>query len=192
MSGKKEPKEEVTPPRPQQQEEGASAAEEQEEGRRVPVEPQTARGEKEALEKQLEELTNRLRYLQAEFENYSKRADKERQEIIVNAQEELLMALLPVLDDFDKAVEVLGEDDSGVGLLRTKLLKVLEEHGLKETPASGQRFDPFLHEAVQYAVDEGVEDGVIKEVVRKGYRCNLKVLRPSLVVVTKKEGEKHA
>ena len=103
-----------------------------------------------------------------------------------------MRAILPVLDDLDKAVEMVGEADTGLAMLRTKLLKILEESGLVAIPAKGENFDPFLHDAVEYVSDSNLEDGTIREVVRKGYRCNMKVLRPSLVVVVKKEGEKNA
>ncbi len=142
--------------------------------------------------KRAEELLTRLKYLQAEFENYQKRAFKEKQEVIETAQVGLLLSLLPVLDDLDKAVETAGKEGKGITMVRTKLLKVLGESGLKEIPAKDMKFDPFLHEAVEYTNDESMEEGAIKEVVRKGYRCDMKVLRPSLVVVVKNEGEKNA
>jgi len=148
--------------------------------------------EKVALLRRNEELLSRLMYLQAEFENYQKRALRERQDIVANAQEGLMRSLLPILDDLDKAVEIAGEGDSGLKMLQTKLLKILGESGLVEIPAKGQKFDPFVHDAVEFADDGTLEHGTIKEVIRKGYRCNMKVLRPSLVVVVKNEGEKNA
>ena len=163
-------------------------ASESEEKREAP--PQS--DEKETLLKKNEDLLMRLKYLQAEFENYQKRALRERQDIIANAQEGLLTSLLPVLDDFDKAMETLGGNDAGFELLRTKLIKVLKESGLREIPAKGEKFDPFLHDAAEFVNDGSMEDGTIREVVRKGYRCNLKVIRPSLVIVVKNEGEKNA
>jgi molecular chaperone GrpE len=154
------------------------------------VPPQT--DEEVPLLRRNEELLSRLMYLQAEFENYQKRALRERQDIVANAQEGLLRSLLPILDDFDKAVEIAGEGNSGLKLLHAKLLKILEESGLSEIPAKGQKFDPFLHDAVEFVDEKGMEHGTIREVIRKGYRCNMKVLRPSLVVVVKNEGEKNA
>jgi len=147
---------------------------------------------KEILSKKNEDLLNRLKYLQAEFENLQKRTVKERQEIITYAQERLLLSILPVLDDLDKAVDMSRKEDAGLSLIRDKLLKVLEEHGLSEIPTLGQKFDAFVHEAVEYVNDDKLEDGSIKDVVQKGYRCNLKVIRPSLVIVVKNEGEKDA
>ncbi len=142
--------------------------------------------------KRAEELLTRLKYLQAEFENYQKRAFKEKQEVIETAQVGLLLSLLPVLDDLDKAVDTAGKEGEGITMVRTKLLKVLGDSGLKEIPAKGLKFDPFVHEAIEYTNDESMEEGAIKEVVRKGYRCDMRILRPSLVVVVKNEGEKNA
>ncbi len=143
--------------------------------------------EAEVLRMRNDDLLNKLVYLQAEFENLQKRAAKERQEFVSYAQEGILRAVLPLLDDFDKAVEVVGEKDGGLGMLRAKLLKILEENGLNEIPTKDERFDPFLHDAVQFVNAGDKTDGTVAEVVRKGYRCNMKVLRPSLVVVVKNE-----
>jgi len=148
--------------------------------------------ETEELRRRNAELLDKLVRLQAEFENLQKRTARERQEFISYAQEGILKAMLPLLDDFDKAVELIGEKDGGVGLLRMKLVKILEDNGLSEIPAAGQKFDPFLHDAVQFVSTGEKADGTIVEVVRKGYRCNIRVLRPSLVVVVKNEGENNA
>lgn len=187
MEEKKEPDKDETPikdSKKPQEEPSQEAVEE--------PEPEPEVEKKEDTVKRTEELLTRLKYLQAEFENYQKRASKEKQEIIATAQMGLLHSLLPVLDDLDKAVEVAGKEGKGLSMVRTKLLKVLGESGLNEIPAMKKKFDPFLHEAVEYTNDESLEEGAIKEVVRKGYRCNMKVLRPSLVVVVKNTGEKNA
>jgi len=193
MPGKKESKpDEETPEQAKTPEDSGQPATAAEQGAEAKSEAPPQPDEKVLLLRRNEELLTRLMYLQAEFENYQKRALRERQDIVANAQEGLLRSLLPVLDDFDKAIEIVGEGDSGLKLLHAKLLKVLEDSGLTEIPAKGQKFDPFLHDAVEFANDESLEHGTIKEVIRKGYRCNMKVLRPSLVVVVKNEGEKNA
>ena len=190
MSGKKESKVGKEP----SEQQGAPAVGGQPEVLKPPLEPETkkpAAAELEALTKRNEELLSRLQYLQADFENLQKRVQRDRMEMIANAQEGVLRGLLPILDDLDKAVEAAVHDKEGLSLLRQKLSKVLGEYGLTEIPAIGQKFDPFIHEAVEYVGDGELGDGMIKDVVRKGYRCNVKLLRPALVVVVKNEGEKH-
>jgi len=193
MPGKKESDKEKKPPEQEKAAEDAGqpipAAEQKAE---VKPEAPSQTDEKAQLTQRNQELLSRLMYLQADFENYQKRALREKQDIIANAQEGLLRSLLPILDDFDKAVEIAGEGEHGLKMLRAKLLKTLEENGLVEIPAKGQKFDPFVHDAVEFANDGSLEQGTVKEVIRKGYRCNMKVLRPSLVIVVKNEGEKNA
>jgi molecular chaperone GrpE len=192
MPGKKESKADKESPEQAEAPEDSSqpvVGQEQAAEARTEAPPQI--DERVVLLRRNEELLSRLMYLQAEFENYQKRALRERQDIVANAQEGLLRSLLPILDDFDKAVEIAGASDSGLKMLHAKLLKILEESGLAEIPAKGQKFDPFLHDAVEFVNDGSMEHGTIKEVIRKGYRCNMKVLRPSLVIVVKNEGEKN-
>ena len=193
MPGKKESKaDKETPEQAEAPEDSSQPVAATEQGAEARPEAPPQPDEKVVLLRRNEELLSRMMYLQAEFENYQKRALRERQDIVANAQEGLLRSLLPILDDFDKAVEIAGEGDSGLKLLHAKLLKILEESGLVEIPAKGQKFDPFIHDAVEFVNEEDAEHGTIKEVIRKGYRCNTKVLRPSLVIVVKNEGEKNA
>lgn len=145
--------------------------------------------EKEA---RLADLTDRLSYLQAELENLRKAAEKERREVLRRATERLMLELLPVVDEFDLALKTMkGRDDdvgSGVRMIREHLLRVLQREGLEEIPADGEEFDPYVHEAVAYTPD-GARDGVVVEVLLKGYRTQDRILRPSQVVVCRKEGE---
>ncbi len=190
MSGKKGPKEkEPSDPKDDERINGESRAPLA--GAEIP-EKDESRVEEREESKKYDELLTKMKYLQAEFENYQKRAYKEKQDIITGAHERLLTSLLPILDDFDKAVELSGSEDSGLGIMLTKLRKTLDEFGLNEIPGVGTKFDAFLHEAVNHVRNDELEDGTIESVVQKGYRCNLKVIRPSLVVVVKNEGEKDA
>ncbi len=149
--------------------------------------------ELEAERKRNEELLSRLKYLQADFENYRKRAARETEAVIRFANEGLVARLLPVLDDFDAAIAQLdGEASKGVRMLRENLLRALAAAGLEEIPAAGTRFDPYVHDCVQQVPDPELEDGQVKEVVRKGYRLQDRVLRPAQVTVVKNEGETHA
>ncbi len=134
-----------------------------------------------------EELQVRLQYLQADLENYRKRAEREMEFVVRNANEGLASRLLPVLDDLDAAVaSVRGKAGKGIALLRENLLKALREAGLEEIPAKGAAFDPYLHECVQQVDDGALPDGQVKEVLRRGYRFRMKVLRPAQVVVVKR------
>lgn len=149
--------------------------------------------ELEAERKRNDELMNRLKYLQADFENYRKRAARETEAVVKFANEALVARLLPVLDDFDAALAHLdAEASKGVRMLRENLLKALAAAGLEEIPADGKKFDPYVHDCIQQVPDAELEDGLVKEVVRRGYRLQDRILRPAQVTVVKNEGETHA
>lgn len=149
--------------------------------------------ELEAERQKNEELLTRLKYLQAEFENYRKRVSRETEAVIKLANESLVVRILPVLDDFDAAlVHLDGEASKGVQMVHDNLLKALGAAGLEEIPAEGQKFDPYVHDCVQQVPDPEREDGIVREVVRKGYRLQDHVLRPAQVTVVRNGGETHA
>ena len=144
----------------------------------------------EKTELELLELKDRHMRLQAEFDNYRKRTMKERMELLKTANESLLMSLLPVIDDFDRANQTLDtvEDDSpikeGVTLILTKFQDFLKQNGIREIEAKGQNFDTDLHEAIT-KIPAPTKDlkGKIVEVVQKGYYLNDKVIRFAKVVI---------
>lgn len=147
----------------------------------------------EVERKKNEELLTRLKYLQAEFENYRKRVSRETEAVIKLANEALVARILPVLDDFDAALAHLdGEASKGVRMVHDNLLKALGAVGLEEIPAEGQRFDPYVHDCLEQVPDPDREEGAVKEVVRKGYRLQDRILRPAQVIVVKNGGETHA
>ena len=149
--------------------------------------------ELEAERKKAEELLTRLKYLQADFENYRKRVARETEAVVKLANETLLMRLIPVLDDIDAALAHLdGEASKGVRMVRENLFRALGATGLQEIPAEGAPFDPYVHDCLQQVPDPELEDGTVKEVVRKGYRLPDRVLRPAQVIVVKNGGEPHA
>ncbi len=148
--------------------------------------------ELEAERKKSEELASRMKYLQADFENYRKRVSREAEAVIKLANEALLVRLIPVLDDFDAALAHLdGEESRGVQMVHDNLLKALAAAGLEEIPAVGGRFDPYVHDCVQQVPDTALKDGTVKEVVRKGYRVPDRILRPAQVIVVKNGEEAH-
>jgi molecular chaperone GrpE len=136
------------------------------------------------------ELLTKLRYLQAEFENYRKRVERDAQAIVKFAHEGLLVRLLPVLDEMDVAVDALsGEAGQGVRMVRDNLAKTLREAGLHEIPALGRPFDPYQMDAVEHVTEKDSKDGFVKKVLRKGYRLHDRVLRPAQVIVVRNEGD---
>ncbi|MCJ2520577.1 MAG: nucleotide exchange factor GrpE [Candidatus Thermoplasmatota archaeon] len=141
-------------------------------------------------EERIDELSSRLAYLQAELENLVKRSEKERRETRRFATEALVKHILPVVDEFDLALKSMKDRDdefgSGVRMIYENFIKVLQSQGLQDIEAEGEAFDPYLHEAVAY-VEEGGANGEIVEVLQKGYRMDERILRPSQVVVCRKE-----
>jgi molecular chaperone GrpE len=141
-------------------------------------------------ERRIEELTEDIKRVQADFENYKKRVDKEWTERSRVATQKLVTDLLAVLDSFDKALQdsddVNSPEDARRGLegIHRQLLQVLKHEGLREINAEG-RFDPFLHEALMREEREGAEDGEILEVFQKGYQLGSKTIRPARVKVAR-------
>lgn len=149
--------------------------------------------ELEAERRRNDELLSRLKYLQADFENYRKRVARDTEAIVKLANEALIGRIIPVLDDFDAALAHLdGEASKGIRMVHDNLLKALAAAGLEEIPAEGQVFDPYVHNCVQQVPDPDLADGAVKEVVRKGYRLPDRVLRPAQVIVVQNRGETNA
>jgi len=124
--------------------------------------------------------------LQADFDNYRKRKEREVEDYKKFATSGLVTELLTIVDDLDRALEHAKEDDDltvGIKGVRANLMKILENNGLQEIPADG-KFDPNYHEALMAV--EGEEDDQIAEVFQKGYTLNGKVIRFTKVKVTKK------
>jgi molecular chaperone GrpE len=137
-----------------------------------------------------EENLNRLKYLQADFDNYRKKFDREKEMIIALAEERLITDLLTTVDDLERILKVqadAGQKD-GIILLYRNFMKVLDNHGLKRIESVGKKFDPYYHEAFCTEVcDCGNE--IILEEFQSGYMLKKKVIRPAKVkvAVTKSE-----
>ncbi|MFQ5763091.1 MAG: nucleotide exchange factor GrpE [Candidatus Bathyarchaeia archaeon] len=149
---------------------------------------------KEALQKErekVEEYLNRLKYLQADFQNYQKRVQKEIGEASRLASEKLMVELLSVLDDLERAVGVgkKAEDKklmlAGLEMVLKEFTDILKRQGLNPIEALGKPFNPALHEAVSQVETDEYEDDTITQELRKGYIFNNKVIRPSMVQVAK-------
>lgn len=140
---------------------------------------------KESKEPEEDESSRYMR-LMADFQNYKKRVEKEKSDIYSYANEKLVIELLNVLDNFERALEHEGEDKSfheGMQMIFKQLLDVLEKSGLKEIEALGEEFDPNFHNAVMNEDTEEYESGKVSGVMQKGYTLNGKVIRPSMVRV---------
>lgn len=142
------------------------------------------------LRRQIEELKDTNLRLHAEFDNYRKRTIKEKIELSKTASEDVIIDLLPVLDDFDRALKNItdaGAENAfteGISLIYNKLLKVLSQKGVEEIQAKDQIFDTDFHEAVSHIPgDDPDGEQKIIDVVQKGYKLNGKVIRFAKVVV---------
>ena len=142
--------------------------------------------ETDELAGERDELVDRLQRLQAEFENYRKRAARDQQALVARAHERLVKELLPVLDDLGRALEAAEQHEEvaledGVRLVHKQLMDVLAKEGLTEIATDGA-FDPHVHEAL-LAQPSDSEAGTVLEVLQKGYRLGDHVLRPARVTI---------
>ncbi|HAP94008.1 MAG TPA: nucleotide exchange factor GrpE [Desulfotomaculum sp.] len=136
-----------------------------------------------------EEYFQRLARLQADFENYRRRTAREKEELVKFATEQLVVSLLPVIDNFERALASGCENPDklleGVEMIYRQLFDLLAAEGLVPIPAVGERFDPARHEAVsQVESSEHVDDTILEE-FRRGYYLKDKVIRPSMVKVAR-------
>ena len=140
-----------------------------------------------ALEAQLKEKSDRILRLQADFENFRRRTAKEKEELAAVIMQNLLTDLLPLLDNFERAMAVEQTDgeafQKGVEMIFTQLREVMDKHGLENIEAEGKPFDPNVHQAVMRVENPDVEDGTITQVLQKGYQAKGRVIRPAMVQV---------
>jgi grpE len=140
----------------------------------------------EEQKEEIDEKDDRIKRLMAEFENFKKRSDKERLGMYNSVMGDVVMKLLPVLDNLEKAVAAESKDEqykNGIEMVEKQFQDVLKANGVKEIESIGKPFDPSLHEAVSLVEDSNLGPKTIKEEYRKGYTIGDKVLRHSLVVV---------
>lgn len=143
-------------------------------------------------EEKLAEQEKENLYIRADFDNYRKRAIKEKGEIIKNAAERVLKELLPIVDDFERGLEATKEDEDGkqvregMVLIYNKLIKFLENNGVKAIDSTGKDFDDNYHDAIAIiAAPDDSAKGKVIDTTTKGYTINDKVLRHAKVVVGK-------
>ena len=157
----------------------------------VGEEPEGLQEELEKAQAQALEYLDGWQRTRAEFSNYKKRQEAERSQVITLANTALLRRLLPIVDDFERAIVTLPVDLSqltwceGIILIKHKLDAILESEGVKLIETEGQAFDPRYHEAVTYEEMLGHDEGQIIGEVQRGYMLGERVLRPALVRVAK-------
>jgi molecular chaperone GrpE len=150
------------------------------------------------LKQELEETTERekeyldlLQRTQADFINYKHRVERERDEQAKFAKADLILKLLPVLDDFSHAQETMPREIAkadwakGIKLIERRLMTILEDEGVSKIEAEGKDFDPWEHDALSYEESDEYKEGKVKAVFRDGYRLNGRFIRPAQVAVSK-------
>jgi molecular chaperone GrpE len=143
------------------------------------------------LQRQRDDYYDRLLRKTAEFDNYRKRIERERQQVSESAAADLLESLLPLVDDFERALKAEPGSEGaeayrrGVELIHRQLLELLRKRGVRPIDAVGADFDPHFHQAVSYEPVEGHRDGEVIEEFRRGYMLGDRLLRPAMVKVAK-------
>ena len=142
----------------------------------------------EEKENEIADLSNKLARLQADFQNYKRRSDKEREQSVNYGVEAVISGLLPVIDNFQRAIITCDDKSNGffqgVEMIEKQLLELLNSNSVLEIPAKGEKFDPNLHHAVSVMESEEEPETVI-EVLQKGYILKDRVVRPAMVIVSK-------
>ena len=178
MSKKEKKPEDVTP---EEQTEQAVPTEETE-----AEAPNPLLEELEALKKSLSDQEDKFLRLAAEYDNYRRRSQKEKENAWATAKAETIKELLPVYDNLERALKQETCDEAyakGVQMTMTQLKTVLEKLGVEEIPAQGQPFDPNLHNAIMHVEDENFGENTVAEVFQAGFMLGEKVIRHALVKV---------
>lgn len=150
----------------------------------------------EELKAHIDKLQNDMLYLKADFENYKKRMIKERSDVIKYGSENLIVALLGLLDNFERAMAVditpenLKSFSDGINMISSEFKNVLNRHGVTEVKALGENFDPLHHEAMGTEPTEEFEPGKISKVFTKPYKLHDRLIRPGKVVIAQEMTKK--
>ena len=150
------------------------------------TELESLREELETLQKAKDELYDKYLRTLAEYDNFRKRSQREKDAIYGDATIDAVKKLLPVLDNFERALNYECKDEEfkkGISLIQNTLVEVFDNLGVKEIPAMDQQFDPNLHEAVMHIDNPAYEENIVTDVYRKGYMIGDKVIRHTMVVV---------
>ena len=157
------------------------------EGAAMQEEIEALKGQVEKLTGDLQEKKDRLLRLQADFDNFRRRSAKEREEISAVVTQNFCKDMLPLLDNFERAMAAETKDveafQKGVEMIFTQFQEVLKKNGLEHIEAVGQKFDPNFHQAVMRVEDPEKEDDTVAQELQKGYMVKGRVIRPSMVQV---------
>ena len=158
----------------------------------TPETPQenSAATDQDALQKERDDLYDRLLRKTAEFDNFRKRMERDRKDMIEWAAADVIGDLLTIVDDFDRAMAAEAPPEaqaykSGLELIQRQLAELLKKRGVTPVEALGADFDPHLHQAVAYEEVPGAREGEVVGVMAKGYKLGDRLLRPALVKVAK-------
>ena len=152
-----------------------------------PVATAGTEDEVKSLREERNLLLDRLARLQAEFDNARKRAAREQADFREYAVAEAIKALLPMLDSFDRALEAHSGDENfrGIELINRQFHDALAKLGVGPVPATGELFDPHLHQAIEVVETSDAEDNTVLEELQRGYRLKDRLLRPAMVRVAR-------
>lgn len=142
----------------------------------------------EELQKQIDKKDDKYKRLQAEYSNYMRRTQQEKETIGLFANEKIIGELIPVLDSMERAIDACTDKEDnmykGIELVHKQLIDCLQKFGVEEIAALNEEFDPNLHLAVMQESVEGVEANKVVMVLQKGYKLKTKVIRPTMVKVS--------
>ncbi len=150
-----------------------------------PTEEEAPTEEESVSKAEYAELYDKYLRLVAEFDNFKKRTQKEKDEIYSIAKTDVVMNLLPVIDNFDRAEKFAGDESvaEGIALIKKQFLEFLKKIGIEEIEAEGVEFDPNFHNAVLHEDREDVPENTVVEVLQKGYKLGERVIRYAMVKV---------
>ena len=152
------------------------------------LEEKKINGKIEELQKQIDEKDDKYKRLQAEYSNYMRRTQQEKETIGLFANEKIIGELIPVLDSMERAIDACTDKEDnmykGIELVHKQLIDCLQKFGVEEIAALNEEFDPNLHLAVMQESVEGVEANKVVMVLQKGYKLKTKVIRPTMVKVS--------
>jgi len=153
----------------------------------VNSEIETLKAELEQSQKDVSENADRVKRLQADFDNFRRRTRQEKEELSTFVAQGLIKDLLPLLDNLERAISVETADETslreGVSMIYKQFLAALEKNGLESIKAVGEKFDPNFHQAIMRVEDADKEDDIVAEELQKGYSVHGRVIRPSMVKV---------
>lgn len=166
---------------------------------KVPVkssDPEELREAIENLQKEKDELFEKLQRISADYANFQKRVPKQIADTLAYEKEMIIKSLLPVLDNFEHTLQNAHSVENpdalieGIKIIYDQMLDVLKSHGVEQIKALGENFDPSMHEAMMQMAEPEKEDNIILQEYHKGYKLNSRVIRPGKVIVNKLSADK--